>query len=187
MDQIEQNMLKKVNQYNLLMKNAIEGPNCINPKICLADCCHIMIDVPKFLAEYYTENDLATKEDFSRGDLFSFKINVTPANSKCVFYDKELNGCSLHSTMHKPPQCWIYPTGFSNDPGEEKSFADDGTIKCKKASGWKIIDVTKTKEAKRIFDDYVAYCENEFAQETVKERIKERLEPFFSQPNTFLL
>lgn len=179
MDLSKEHILGLVNEYNILMKDAIIGPNCIDPKICNAHCCHIMIDIPRLLAEYYIEKGYAKKEDFSRGDLFSFKINVNSSNSKCLFYNKESNGCSLHMTMHKPPQCWIYPTGFSNDPGEEKKFADDGTIRCKIATGWKIIDEGKTLKSKVLFDEYVAYCECEFTLETTKERIQKRLEHVF--------
>ena len=179
MEQFKEHILGLVNEYNTLMKEAITGPNCIDPQVCHADCCHIMIDIPKLLAEYYIQKGYARKEDFCRGDLFSFKINVNSSNSKCIFYNKELNGCSLHKTMHKPPQCWIYPTGFTNDPGEEKKFADDGSIKCKIAGGWKIIDAKKTTKAKSLFNEYVTYCEKEFASETVLEKFKTRLEPLF--------
>lgn len=185
MEQSKNRILDIVNKYNILMKDAIQGPNCIDPQICHADCCHIKIDIPKSLAEYFIENAHAEKEDFSRGDLFSFKINVSSSNSKCVFYNKELNGCSLHKTMYKPPQCWIYPTGFSNDPSEEKTFADDGTIKCKIAAGWRITDSKKIKEAKALFDEYVTLCKKEFAFETTIEKIKDRLEPLFKKLEDF--
>jgi Fe-S-cluster containining protein len=180
MEQSKDYILEMVNKYNHLMNDAIIGPNCIDPSICHADCCHIKIDIPRLLAEFYIENGYAKKEDFSRGDLFSFKINVNSTNSKCVFYDKGLNGCSLHKTMYKPPQCWIYPTGFTNDPGEEKTFAEDGTIKCKIAAGWRITDIKKTKGAKILFDEYVAFCEKEFTSETTTEKIKNRLEELFN-------
>ena len=181
MCQSKNRILEIVNEYNFLMKDAIVGPNCIDPRICHADCCHIQIDIPRVLAEYYIEKGFATKKDFTRGNLFSFHINIKPSNSKCVFYDRELNGCSLHKTMHKPPQCWIYPTGFSPEPGEEKQFAENGSIRCKKTSGWKIIDVQKTNKAKLLFDEYVEYCENEFIRETLRDRIKKRLESVFSK------
>ena len=180
MEQSKEYILGLVNKYNNLMKDAITGPNCIDPQICHADCCHIMIDIPKLLAEYYIEKGYAKKEDFRRGDLFSFKINVNSTNSKCVFYDKQLNGCSLHKTMHKPPQCWIYPTGFFNKPGEEKKFAEDGSIMCKIASGWNIGDSKKATEAKNLFDEYVTFCEKEYVFESKREFIRKRLEPVFS-------
>jgi Fe-S-cluster containining protein len=161
------------------MKEAISGPNCIDPLICHADCCHIMIDVPKILAEYYIERGYARKEDFSRGNLFSFQINVSASNSKCVFYDSNLNGCVLHKTMYKPPQCWIYPTGFSSEPGEEKKMAGDGTIACKVSAGWLIVDNEKIQSAKNLFNEYVVFCEREYQRETTKEKLNSRLEPIF--------
>jgi Fe-S-cluster containining protein len=181
MDQSSDQILKLVNKYNVLMNEAIIGPNCVDPHICHADCCHIMIDVPKILAEYYIEHNYAKKEDFVRGDLFSFKIAINTSDSKCIFYDKALNGCSIHHTLHKPPQCWIYPTGFSPEPGEEKIFAEDGTIKCKIAAGWKIIDIERAALAKLLFDKYVKFCENEFVKETSKEKIKQRLKSVFAE------
>ncbi|MBN2156014.1 MAG: YkgJ family cysteine cluster protein [Candidatus Lokiarchaeota archaeon] len=179
MEQSSAQMLELIRKYNILMRDSISGPNCIDPSICHADCCHIMIDVPKFLAEHYIGQNIAEKEDFRRGDLFSFKINISTSNSKCVFYDVTTNGCKLHSTLIKPPQCWIYPTGFSNQPSEEKKFADDGTITCKVASRWKITDTTKTSQAKILFNHYVQFCETEFASENTKEKIRIRLEPVF--------
>jgi Fe-S-cluster containining protein len=157
------------------MSTSITGPNCIDPSICHSDCCHIQIDVPLILVEFYLDHRYAQKEDFIRGDVFSFKIAVNISNSKCIFYDKEINGCKLHTTGMKPPQCWIYPTGFSNQPGESKQFANDGTIKCKKVSGWWIQNEFKTSEASIILQEYVKYCENEFIEQNSGENIEKRL------------
>jgi Fe-S-cluster containining protein len=185
MEQSADEILRLVREYNILMKEAVTGPNCIDPQICHADCCHIMIDLPKILADYYLKNGYAKKQDFVRGDLFSFKIAVNSMNAKCAFYDKSLNGCRIHQTMHKPPQCWIYPTGFSPELGEDKKFAEDGSIQCKKVSGWKIIDRKKTNSAKELFDTYVEFCEKEFIIETSKENIKQRLEAVFTELENF--
>jgi hypothetical protein len=54
------------------MASAIQGPNCIDEKICHGDCCHIHIDIPRILANYYIEHNLAIKENFIRGEIFSF-------------------------------------------------------------------------------------------------------------------
>lgn len=156
------------------MASAIQGPNCIDEKICHGDCCHIHIDIPRILANYYIEHNLAIKENFIRGEIFSFQLAVRPENSKCVFYDKQLNGCLLHSSGMKPPQCWIYPTGFNNEIGEEKQFSDDGTIKCKRASGWWVIDIEKAKKAHQLLQDYIKYSENELLEENTETKIKER-------------
>ncbi|MCP4761864.1 MAG: hypothetical protein GY870_08780 [archaeon] len=169
------NIFKKIGMFNELMSTAISGPNCLDNSICHADCCHIQIDVPKLLAQYYLDNFLASENDFIRGDTFSFKINVTTKNAKCVFFNKEINGCSLHSSGMKPPQCWIYPTGFNNYPSEDKKFDIDGTIMCKKASGWKVIDEEKCKNAQEILKEYIDFCEKEFQEENSDEQIINRL------------
>ena len=172
---VHEKILKKIEEYNELMNSAIEGPNCIDPLICKSDCCHIKIDIPKFLAQYYINQNLAIEENFTRGDVFSFKIAVDPKTSKCSFYDKSINGCSLHQSKMKPPQCWIYPTGFSNDPSDDKKFAENGTIRCKKIEGWKILDEEKTFMAQKILLDYIKVCEDEFKIENSKENIRIRL------------
>ncbi|MBD3353237.1 MAG: hypothetical protein GF364_17285 [Candidatus Lokiarchaeota archaeon] len=169
-------ILEIVKQFNLLMKSAIQGPSCIDPNICRGDCCHIHIDIPKALAEYYIEQNLAKKSDFIRGSVFSFAIDVKKENAKCVFFDTKLNGCSLHASGMKPPQCWIYPTGFSNEPGEEKQFAENGTIRCKKSSGWWVIDLEKTKTAQELLKKYQEFSEREFKQENSLSNIEKRLE-----------
>jgi len=169
-------ILDAVKQFNNIMSTSISGPNCIDPSICHSDCCHIQIDVPLILIQYYLKNNIAQKEDFVRGDVFSFKIAVNSSNSKCVFYDKNINGCKLHTTGMKPPQCWIYPTGFSNQPGESKQFAEDGTIKCKRASGWWIQNKGKTEEASEILKEYVRFCEQEFREQNNEENIEKRLD-----------
>lgn len=168
-----------IREFNKLMKSSITGPNCIDPALCNADCCHIHIDIPKFLAEYYLNKGLATKDCFIRGDVFSFALAVTRSNAKCVFYDKDLNGCSLHSSGMKPPQCWIYPTGFSNEPGEEKRFAPDGSITCKKAGGWKVTDLESAKKAELIFKRYVEICISEFIDQNSEDNISNRLKKMF--------
>ena len=180
MDHSKKNILELVYKYNTLMNEAINGPNCIDPFICHADCCHLMIDVPKLLAEYYIKRGYVKKEDFCRGDLFSFQINLNPSNSKCIFYDRDLNGCNIHNTMYKPPQCWIYPTGFSNDLGEGKKMAKDGSVACKVTSGWRIVDNVKIQTAKMLFDKYISFCTKEFEAETTVEMMKTRLEPIFN-------
>ena len=94
---------------------------------------------------------------------------------KCIFYSRNINGCSLHETLMKPLHCWIYPTGFSNTPSEEKKISEDGTISCKRATGWKVTDEKKTKKAFELLQIYVKYCVKEFETENSSARIKERL------------
>ena len=99
-----------IEKYNSLMSEAIEGPDCTDPKKCKGDCCSIKIDVPKVLAEEYIKRGYASKDDFIRSDVFSFHLRFDENTGKCFLFDKEKNGCSVHNSGIKPPQCWIYPT-----------------------------------------------------------------------------
>jgi Fe-S-cluster containining protein len=147
------------------MKSAIEGPNCINPQICKGDCCSIKIDVPKVLANEYIRRGYAEINDFVRSNIFSFQLRFNEKTGKCFLFDKEINGCSIHNSGIKPPQCWIYPTGFSNPENKQ--------IKCKKVAGWKIIDYQRAKKAEELLQKYIFLCKIEAKKESTL--IKKRL------------
>jgi hypothetical protein len=146
-----------VSEFNDLMKSSIEGPNCINPNICKGDCCSIKIDISKVLAKEYITRGYANKNDFIRSSVFSFCLRFDDKMGKCFLFDKTINGCKVHDSGIKPPQCWIYPTNFSNPKNKE--------IDCKRASGWKIIDSVKTREAEILLKKYVFLCELEAKKE----------------------
>ncbi|MHA1146835.1 MAG: YkgJ family cysteine cluster protein [Promethearchaeota archaeon] len=152
-----------IRNYNSLMKSAIQGPNCIDPTVCRGDCCSIQIDVPKKLAKEYIRLGYATEEDFIRSDIFTFKLRFDEKKGKCFLFDLDLNGCSVHDSGIKPPQCWIYPTKFSNK---------NQNISCKKTNGWRIIDLKKTKEAKKLLKEYISLCEIEAKEEIQKIKIR---------------
>ena len=156
-----------VKKFNILMKEAINGPNCL--EICKGDCCSIKIDIPKILAKEYIKRGYALKSDFIRSDVFSFKLRFDEKKGKCFFYDKKKNGCLVHTSGIKPPQCWIYPTNFSNP--EKKDLS------CKKANGWKIIDSKKTREAEDLLKYYVFLCQLEAKKElkTIINRVNRSL------------
>ena len=147
------------------MKSAIEGPNCIDPQICKGDCCSIQIDVPKVLAEEYIRRGYANITDFIRSNIFSFYLRFDENTGKCFLFNKKINGCSIHHSGIKPPQCWIYPTGFSNP--------EDKPIDCKKVGGWKIKDIRKAKKAENLLKLYIFLCELEAKKES--KRIQFRL------------
>ncbi|MFX1279306.1 MAG: YkgJ family cysteine cluster protein [Promethearchaeota archaeon] len=144
-----------VKEFNLLMKSAIKGPNCLD--ICNGDCCSIKIDVPKLLAQEYIERGYAVKTDFVRSDVFSLKLRFDEKKGKCFLFNKEINGCSVHNSGIKPPQCWIYPTNFSN--------SENNDLSCKKAGGWKIVDPEKAIDAERLLKYYVFLCKLEARKE----------------------
>ena len=146
---------KVVRRFNNLMSSAIEGPNCIS--VCHGDCCSIKINIPKILAQEYIKEGYATKDDFIRSDVFSFKLRFDNMKGKCFLYNKKVNGCLVHNSGIKPPQCWIYPTKFSNPDNKE--------ISCKRAKGWKIINSEKTEEAEKILKYYTFLCQHEAKKE----------------------
>lgn len=148
------------------MKSAVEGPNCL--EICNGDCCSIKIDVPKVLAKEYIKRRFASKEDFIRGDVFSFKLRFDENKAKCFLYDKSIKGCLVHNSGIKPPQCWIYPTNFFSPEGKD--------LCCKKSDGWKIIDPKKTEEAEKLLRYYIFLCNLEARKELItKNRLSKSL------------
>jgi Fe-S-cluster containining protein len=163
---MEDEILSSVREFNKHVKLAIDGPNCIDPKICDGNCCFIQIDVPRALIKLYISERWADISEFHRGSTFSFEINVDLDSLRCVFYDKKINGCGIHNTGMKPCQCWVYPTGL--DAKTAKST-------CKKAEGWKIIDEKQLEQANQILIKYVELCKKEAEQENTPETIKIRL------------
>ena len=137
------------------MRAAIQGPNCLN--ICKGECCSIKIDVPRVLAEEYIKRGYASKNDFIRSNVFSFQLRFDEYEGKCFLYHKELNGCLVHDSGIKPPQCWIYPTNFSNPKNKDLS--------CKRTNGWNIIDPLKAKEAEKLLEFYIFLCQLEAKKE----------------------
>jgi len=153
------------------MRSAIEGPDCIDPQICKGNCCSIKIDVPKVLAEEYISKGYASKDDFIRSDIFSFHLRFDEKIGKCFLFDKKINGCKVHNSGIKPPQCWIYPTNFLNP--------ENINISCKRANGWKIIDSNKTLKAEKLLYKIMFLCQLE-AKKELKE-INKRIEKSISK------
>ncbi|MFX0179658.1 MAG: YkgJ family cysteine cluster protein [Candidatus Hodarchaeota archaeon] len=147
------------------MISAIKGPDCTNPNNCSGACCSIKIDVPKVLADEYIKRNYATKDDFIRSNVFSFVLRFDDKTGKCFLFDKKLNGCKVHTSGIKPPQCWIYPTNFSNP---EKKL-----ISCKNQSGWEIVAPLNAIKAERLLEKYNFLCKIE-AKKEIKE-IEKRL------------
>jgi len=147
------------------MKEGIEGPDCTT--LCKGDCCSIKIDVPKILAKEYIKRSYATEADFVRSNLFSFHLRFDEKTGKCFFYDRSINGCKVHNSGIKPPQCWIYPTNFKNNHNE---------IQCKRLSGWSIKSQEKTSKAEKLLEYYIFLCKLE-AKKEIK-HIVERISKF---------
>jgi hypothetical protein len=168
---VENKFWSIVKRFNNLMKTAVNGPNCL--KICNGDCCSIKIDIPKVLAAEYIKKGFADKNDFIRGNVFSFTLRFDENNAKCFLFDTSINGCLVHNSGIKPPQCWIYPTNFSNPENKD--------IKCKRARGWKINDSEKVKKAEKLLKYYIFLCKLESKKES--NLIKKRLNNSIKKKN----
>ncbi|MHA2183184.1 MAG: hypothetical protein ACXAAH_17330, partial [Promethearchaeota archaeon] len=107
--------------------------------------------------EEYIKKGFAKKTDFVRSDVFSFKLRFDEKKAKCFLFDIGVNGCHVHNSGIKPPQCWIYPTNFSNPENKD--------ISCKRAKGWKIVDPDKSKQAEELLQYYIFLCKLEANQE----------------------
>ena len=147
------------------MKEAISGPNCLDKKMCRGDCCSIKIDMPRVLAEKLIDLGFATKENFERGEIYSFNIKLNDDSTRCVFFDREINGCKLHQSGFKPPQCWIYPTGFFPNKTD-----------CIHYTNWKIINPVATAEASKLLSIFDDFSKKEFMIEFSTENVIKRLE-----------
>jgi hypothetical protein len=149
------------------MQSAATGPNCL--EICNGDCCSIKIDVPKVLAEEYIKRGYGKEKDFIRSDVFSLKLRFDEETGKCFLFDKILNGCLVHTSGIKPPQCWIYPTNFTN--------LEYKIISCKKATGWEIINSEQARQAEELLEYYVFLCHLEAKNEVkaIKNRLNDTL------------
>ena len=123
-------ILPLVKKFNTLVRDIIEGPDCTDPTVCHGDCCFVNMDVPFVLADHYVRHGWAEKTEFIRGSHFSFRVKMDLETSRCPFFDQQINGCAVHFTGMKIPQCWVYPTGL--DPTEDVPDC------CKQACGWKI-------------------------------------------------
>ncbi|MHA1688376.1 MAG: hypothetical protein ACTSUN_03400 [Promethearchaeota archaeon] len=170
MNRREKRIIKLIKKFNALIQKAIEGHNCTDPYICKGNCCSIEIGVPKALAKILIKKKLAKPSDFIRDNVFSFKLRFDPNSGKCFLFDEKINGCSIHFSGLKPPQCWIYPTGFSQ--------ASKNDIACKKTKEWKIVSPKKAKKAERIFSRYILKCKEE-ARNEIKD-IEKRIGKFES-------
>ena len=160
-------ILLLVKKFNTLVKDIIAGPDCTDPTICHGDCCFVNMDVPLVLADHYVRNGWAQRTDFIRGSHFSFRVNMDLETSRCPFFDTKINGCSVHFTGMKIPQCWMYPTGL--DP------SGDVPDCCKRACGWKITSPEIAREANAILEQYVSACLQEAQRDNSPEQIHHRL------------
>lgn len=152
-----QGFWKVIKEFNSLMSKSIKGPDCTKLESCSGDCCSIIIDVPKILAEEYVHRGFAKKSDFIRSNEFSFHMRLNEKNNKCFLFDEKINGCSVHFSGIKPPRCWVYPTGFENPKNEP--------ISCKRTGGWQIIDPKGARKAEKLLEKYIFLCRLEARRE----------------------
>ncbi|MHA1717702.1 MAG: hypothetical protein ACTSXP_18825 [Promethearchaeota archaeon] len=157
----EYDIFKLINIFNNTMLSNVDGPNCTDRKLCLDNCCNIMIDIPHILAREYIEKNLLSPLDLVRGDVFAWQLNVKPETNRCCFFSDEIYGCTLYvEKLHlRPPQCAVYPAGYV-----------EGAKSCKSNLGpWIVKDARVGELCRRMMNLYKSYCIHE------KERIEREL------------
>lgn len=161
-------ILDLLRKFNQMIQGIVTGPNCIDPEVCHGDCCFVNMEVPKALCDYYISHGMAEPENFVRSTMFSFKIAMDLQSMKCPFFSREINGCRVHFSGVKVPQCWVYPTGLESDPAKVEHS-------CKRAQGWDIVDFEGAKKTQEILNQYVSLCRQEAEFEQSLEQILNRL------------
>ncbi len=154
----DRDVLEMASTFTPEMLGNVDGPDCTDRATCANNCCGIMIDVPGALARHYIRKGYLEARDIRRGDAFAWKLNVNPGTGRCVFYDPAIHGCRIYieDLASRPPQCAIYPAGYTN-----------GTEKCKAGAGpWIIRDKEKGMACEHLMSVYTANCVRE--REAVK-------------------
>ncbi|MEX2726919.1 MAG: hypothetical protein Q6353_006680 [Candidatus Sigynarchaeum springense] len=146
----ERDVFELIAAFNHAMLGNVEGPNCTDRSVCNNNCCSIMIDIPHLLAARYIEQGRLGSNDVRRGDVFAWKLNVNPDTNKCTFFSPSLYGCQIYvdDLDTRPPQCAVYPAGYTT-----------GAETCKAGAGpWHVKDKTTGTACERLMAVYKRYC-----------------------------
>ncbi|MHA1776443.1 MAG: hypothetical protein DRO88_10880 [Promethearchaeia archaeon] len=166
-DALNTKIIDLLHEFNQLIQGVIQGPNCIDPNICHGDCCFVHLDVPKALCEYCVSHGLAKPSNFKRSTIFSFQVKMDLKTLKCPFFSHEINGCAVHFSGAKIPQCWVYPTGLDVEHIEHA---------CKRAEGWDIVELEKAAQAQQVLNRYILLCKQEAEEEQSLKEVLNRLQ-----------
>nr|MDO8084036.1 hypothetical protein [Candidatus Sigynarchaeum springense] len=149
----ERDVFELIAAFNHAMLGNVEGPNCTDRSICNDNCCSIMIDIPHLLATRYIEQGRLGTGDVRRGDVFAWKLNVRHDTNRCAFFSPAFYGCQIYvdDLNTRPPQCAVYPAGYSTGAG-----------KCKSGAGpWFVKDKATGAACERLMVAYTRYCLDE--------------------------
>ncbi len=102
-------ILEVISKIHQICKFSLTGPDCVDRQICDGACCRTSPDIPPVLATRLVNLGLAQEEDFVPSDFLPFRVRITADTSRCALFDPGINGCKVHFTPLKPPQCWVYP------------------------------------------------------------------------------
>lgn len=139
-----------IGTFNHMMLGNVDGPNCTDRNTCNNNCCSIMIDIPQFLAQKYISAMRLRPIDVRRGDVFAWRLNVNDDTGRCVFFSPEIYGCRIYvgDLDSRPPQCAIYPAGYTT-----------GAVACKAGAGpWNVKDEMIGLACERLMNVYKNYC-----------------------------
>ncbi|GAB4321954.1 MAG: hypothetical protein Kow0069_26490 [Promethearchaeota archaeon] len=141
-------LLSLVRLFNRQMRQGVRGPSCVGATRCPDDCCSIHVDVPRpLVAALAATGELDLERGVVRAGPFGHQLGVDASRVKCVLHDPETGGCRVHFSGLKPPQCFLYPTGFSRGPKP-----------CKVGRRWTFPDTGLRKAANLTFQRYLALC-----------------------------
>jgi hypothetical protein len=197
---MESNIIDLVQRINHFSAENIVGPGCIDPEKCLGNCCNTSPDIPKILAQEWVNRGLATVDFFLRTDTLAFRPRINPDTRRCVCFDPEVNGCSLHQHNLKPPQCCLYPIEIADMP--QNPYKDKGTFTqpenincaghpCRKGYVF-TVDASKLAQLEELLAEYFTLTFAESAALKSPSEILEHLQTLLDQtrssitPNKFI-
>ncbi|MHA1683444.1 MAG: hypothetical protein ACTSUE_21070 [Promethearchaeota archaeon] len=149
----DEDMLELIGIFNKEMLSNVDGPNCTDATVCDDNCCSIMIDIPDFLARRYIDLHHLNAKQVRRGDAFSWVLNVDEDTSMCCYFNPRINGCQIYldDLSLRPPQCAVYPAGYT-----------EGSLGCKSNAGpWVVKNKDIGNACKELMEIYKNYCLNE--------------------------
>ena len=171
-----------IGMFNRAMLGNVDGPNCTDRNTCNNNCCSIMIDIPHFLALKYIEAMRLRPADVRRGDAFAWKLNVNEGTGKCVFFSPEMHGCQIYvdDLDSRPPQCAIYPAGYTTGAQACKAGAGPWTVRAEELGHAceRLMTIYKdfcVVERERVKDEFLATLESEL--ETRFARLLDHVRP----------
>ena len=159
-----QNILDLIQLINSRARTLTKGPDCLDPRMCNAKCCYTTPDLPKTLVDHYIQKKWMTINQCELSNTMEYRLKLNSETRRCTFYDLHLNGCLIHATEMKPPQCTLYP--FKER--ESKHI-------CRNQQEF-FFDKTQMPSLMQAFDTYFNLAEQEFKENASPTNIRKKLQ-----------